>query len=103
VQIAPVVQPLHFLKFLLGVREEVDAQGPHGVGEQDFGGEPRDGDSGAFQEFGSLEKRGAHRHRCFLVPTCGSSRMAGQTLADARGSDSEDTRQPTFRLRRPAV
>ena len=51
VQVAAVVQPLHFAQFLLGMRVEIHALAAHGVRQQHFGGQPRHGDGGIFQQF----------------------------------------------------
>ena len=62
VQVAAVVQPLHFAQLLLGMGEKVDALDPHGVAEQHFRGEPGHRDSAILEDARALLQRGVHRH-----------------------------------------
>jgi hypothetical protein len=54
VQVAPVVNPLDFPEFLLGVRVEVFALAVEGVSEEDFRIQAGLGDSGGGKEIGTL-------------------------------------------------
>jgi hypothetical protein len=49
------MDPLDFEEFVFRMCEQVDALAPQGMGEQDLGGQPRDGESGILQQARALE------------------------------------------------
>ncbi len=56
VQVAAVVNPGALAEFFVGVRVEIGAVALEGVGEENFGGQARDGDRGVFQQLRALQQ-----------------------------------------------
>ena len=62
VQIAAVVQPLHFAQFLLGMRVKITALHVDRMAQQDTGGEARRQDSDILQQLHPLFESRVERH-----------------------------------------
>ena len=62
-QVAAIMNPLHVLKFPLGMGVEVNPLTMQGVRKKHFGGKPRNRNSGVLQQARPLEQRRLQRHR----------------------------------------